>query len=62
MADNANVTISSLGYNTAEAVPMTVYYRKGEEGNRRPTLEDLRHGRMEKPKEEQVVVRTLCMI
>ena len=43
-----NVTISSLGYNTAEAVPMTVYYRKTGEGSARPTLDDLRQGRTEK--------------
>lgn len=43
-----NVTISSFGYNTAEAVPMTVYYRKSGEGSSRPTLDDLRHGRVEK--------------
>lgn len=44
-----NVTVTSLGYNTAEAVPMTVYYRKSGEGSSRPTLDDLRHGRVEKP-------------
>ena len=44
-----NMTVSSLGYNTAEAVPMTVYYRKTGEGSSRPTLEDLRHGRVDKP-------------
>lgn len=44
-----NATITSLGYNTAEAVPMTVYYRKSGEGSSRPTLDDLRQGRVEKP-------------
>ena len=45
-------TITSLGYNTAEAVPMTAYYRKTGEGSSRPTLEDLRQGRVEKPQKE----------
>lgn len=49
-----NVTISSFGYNTAEAVPMTVYYRKSGEGSTRPTLDDLRQGRAEKPPQEQL--------
>ena len=53
----ADITISSLGYNTAEAVPMTVYYRKSGEGNTRPTLENLRQGRTEKPTVEQLAVR-----
>ena len=39
-------TISSFGYNTAEAVPMTVYYRDDKEegggGKTRPTLDYLR--------------------
>ena len=48
-----NVTISSFGYNTAEAVPMTVYYRKSGEGSSRPTLDDLRQGRAEKPPQEE---------
>ncbi len=43
--NTADYTISSLSYNTAEAVPMTVYYRKDGEGNTRPTLEDLRQGK-----------------
>ena len=41
-----DTTITSFGYNTAEAVPMTVYYRnEEEEGGRsktRPTLDYLR--------------------
>lgn len=47
------MTITSLGYNTAEALPMTVYYRKSGEGSSRPTLDDLRQGRMDKPPEER---------
>ena len=52
----ADITISTLGYNTAEVVPMTVYYRKDGEGNTRPTLENLRQGKAEKPTEEQLQV------
>ena len=41
-----DTTITSFGYNTAEAVPMTMYYRnEEEEGGRsktRPTLDYLR--------------------
>jgi len=48
----ADYTISSLGYNTTEAVPMTVYYRKEGEGNARPTLEDLRQGKKGVPRRE----------
>lgn len=58
--ENPNVTISSLGYNTTEAVPMTMYYRKAGEGNTRPTLDYLRQGRTNPPPEpEQNVVCSL---
>ncbi len=53
MHTDPDVTITSLGYNTAEAVPMTVYYRKSGEGSSRPTLDDLRHGRKEPAETQQ---------
>ena len=48
LTSNADVT---FGYNTAEALPMTVYYRHATEddGRPRPSLEYLREGRVELP-------------
>ena len=48
LTSNADVT---FGYNTAEALPMTVYYRHAteDEGRPRPSLEYLREGRVELP-------------
>jgi len=46
VTSNADVT---FGYNTAEALPMTVYYRHTSEddGRPRPSLEYLHEGRVE---------------
>ena len=43
----ADITVTSFGYNTAEALPMTVYYRHTveDEGRHRPTLDNLHEGR-----------------
>ena len=43
---------------------MTVYYRKTGEGSSRPTLEDLRQGRVDKPaaaEEASAVSRLICL-
>ena len=45
-ADAANRTVGTIGYSTAEAVPMTMFYRNQESTNRgkaRPTLAELHH-------------------
>jgi hypothetical protein len=59
-AGQADLTVHSFGYNTAEAVPMTVYYRgAGEDqgGKARPSLDHLRHAEMkQQPEAIQVVI------
>ena len=59
VTSNADVT---FGYNTAEALPMTVYYRHASEddGRHRPSLEHLRDGRVEVPVQDSGV-RRLCV-
>ena len=52
-SDGGDLTTTSFGYNTTEAVPMTVYYRHSaeDEGKPRPTLDHLREGRKDVPHE-----------
>ena len=56
VSGQGDLTVHSFGYNTAEAVPMTVYYRNsGEaEGKVRPSLDNLRQ--REKHKDEPTEV------
>ena len=63
-AGQADLTVHSFGYNTAEAVPMTVYYRdSGEnEGKARPSLDNLRKAEVKKQLEPaQVSLPTYVM-
>ena len=57
----ADLTVHSFGYNTAEAVPMTVYYRhSGEgEGKARPSLDNLRRRDRQQAEPAQVYC-TVC--
>ena len=61
-----DTTITSFGYNTAEAVPMTVYYRHAAEddGRNRPSLDYLHEGRMpalQEPREGEVCSQSIGM-
>ena len=62
VSGQVDLTVHSFGYNTVEAVPMTVYYRDsgGAEGKTRPTLDNLR--RREKQQVEPVQVHLVCTI
>ena len=57
-AGQADLTVHSFGYNTAEAVPMTVYYRDSgeDEGKARPSLDHLRQAEIkQQPEAIQVI-------
>ena len=59
-AGQADLTVHSFGYNTAEAVPMTVYYRDSgeDEGKARPSLDNLRKAEIKQQPEPIQVVHT----
>ena len=59
LTGQADITVTSFGYNTAEAVPMTVYYRHSaeNEGKPRPSLDYLRERKMDMPPPEPTEVR-----
>ena len=59
-AGQADLTVHSFGYNTAEAVPMTVYYRDSgeDEGKARPSLDNLRKAEIKQQPEPTQVIHT----
>ncbi len=65
-AGQGDLTVHSFGYNTAEAVPMTVYYRgsgEDEGGKSRPSLDHLRHaGIKQQPEAIQVEIIVIVII
>ena len=56
VSGQADLTVHSFGYNTAEAVPMTVYYRNSgeDEGKARPSLDNLRQRERQQAEPTQV--------
>ena len=64
VSGQADLTVHSFGYNTAEAVPMTVYYRdSGEaEGKARPTLDNLRQRERQQVEPVQVQLFALSVM